>query len=241
MKNPSLRCSALLLLLLAAAAACSRAPASMEQRRAEMVRTQVLLRGIDDPRIQAAFRTVPREEYVLPQFREHAYDDVEAPIGYEQTIDRAYENALMLKALKLSPEDVVLEVGTGSGYLASIMAQLAKQVFTIDIDPRFAKEAAARVARLGYGNITVKEGDGFVGWPEHAPFNAIVMTCSPPQIPKPLIEQLSGGGRIVLPLGGDERFQELVLYVKRNGRLVEQTRLSPAEFVPMQGIIKQKP
>lgn len=241
MKITPLRAGALLLLLLASAAACSRGQRSLEEQRAEMVRAQILQRGIDDPRIQAAFRTVPREEYVLPQFRDHAHDDVEAPIGYEQTIDRAYENALMLRALKLSPTDVVLEVGTGSGYLASIMAQLAKQVFTIDIDPRFAKEAAARVARLGYANITVKEGDGFVGWPEHAPFNAIVMTCSPPEIPKPLIAQLAEGGRIVLPLGGDERFQELVLYVKRNGRLEEQTRLSPTEFVPMQGLIKQKP
>ncbi len=241
MKIPSLRASALLLLLLAAPAACSKAPVSMEEQRAKMVREQIKQRGIDVLGIQAAFHAVPREEYVLPQFRDHAYDDVEAPIGYEQTIDRAYENALMLKALKLSPDDVVLEVGTGSGYLASIMAQLAKHVYTIDIDPRFAKEAAARVARLGYANITVQEGDGFVGWPEHAPFNAIVMTCSPPEIPKPLIEQLSEGGRIVLPLGGDERFQELVLYVKRNGKLEELTRLSPTEFVPMQGLIKQKP
>ena len=241
MKITPLRAGALLLLLLASAAACSRGQRSLEEQRAEMVRAQILQRGIDDPRIQAAFRTVPREEYVLPQFRDHAHDDVEAPIGYEQTIDRAYENALMLRALKLSPTDVVLEVGTGSGYLASIMAQLAKQVFTIDIDPRFAKEAAARVARLGYANITVKEGDGFCRMAGARPVQRHRDDLQPAGDPETADRAAGRGGRIVLPLGGDERFQELVLYVKRNGRLEEQTRLSPTEFVPMQGLIKQKP
>jgi protein-L-isoaspartate(D-aspartate) O-methyltransferase len=217
---------------------CRGAPASYETQRAEMVQHQLIQRGVADERILAAFRSVPREEFVLPSVREHAYDDIEAPIGHGQSIDRAYENALMLQALALTPSDRVLEVGTGSGYLASLMSQLAAQVATIEIDPALAQEAQVRLARLGYGRVAVRVGDGFLGWPERAPFDAIVLTCSPPVIPQPLIEQLAEGGRLVLPFGGEKRFQELVLYRKIRGQLSESRRLAPTEFVPMEGTIR---
>lgn len=233
--------SVIVVLTIGSLIACSHQTTSPEQQREEMIRTQIIQRGINDEQILRAFREVPREQYVLPKFKDHAYDDNETPIGYEQTLDRPYENALMIKALNLKPSDRVLEVGTGSGYLSSLLSRIVTEVYSIDLDPRFVREASERTLRLGYQNVHIKQADGFLGWPEHAPFNAMIMTCSPDAIPKPLIEQLAEGGHIVLPIGGEQRFQELVLFQKRDGKLTEEARLLPAEFVPMQGIIKQKP
>ncbi|MBN1283468.1 MAG: protein-L-isoaspartate(D-aspartate) O-methyltransferase [Proteobacteria bacterium] len=202
-----------------------------------MVRTQIEGRGITGSEIIRAFLAVPREEFVIAPYKERAYEDNEAPIGYEQSLDRPYENALMIHALNIRPASRVLEVGTGSGYLASLIAQIAKEVYTIEIVPEIADMARGHIARLGYDNIIVKTGDGFIGWPEHAPFDAIVMTASPNRVPKPLEEQLAEGGRIVLPMGGTEKFQLLVLFEKKGGKLVERAKLMPAVFVPMQGII----
>ncbi len=220
--------------------ACSQKPKGFEDQRAEMVRLQLKQRGITDPAILKAFMTVPREEYVLPNFRNNSYDDVEAPIGHGQSLDRPYENAFMIRALALTPHDRVLEVGTGSGYLASLMSRIAKDVYSIEIEHPLAQESAERVRRLGYDNVHIKEGDGFIGWPENAPFDAIVMTASPSEVPKPLAQQLAEGGRILLPLGGTKKFQELVLYEKKDGVLLGPKMLAPTEFVPMKGKILEQ-
>ena len=205
-----------------------------------MVRVQLELRGIKDPAILKAFGAVPREEFVLPRFRRLAYDDLEVPIGHGQTLDRPYEDAFMIEALGLSDHDKVLEVGTGSGYLTAIMSKIVKEVYTIEIVPELAKEAGEHLTRLGFANAHVKAGDGYLGWPEHAPFDAIILTASPPHIPQPLVQQLAEGGRLLLPLGGKERFQELMLYTKRSGRLEETRRLAPTTFVPMKGKVLEE-
>ena len=218
---------------------CSK-PQDFAKQRKAMVEQQVLWRGITDKRVLGALLTVPREEFVLPQYRDKAYADLEVPIGEEQTLDRPYEDAFIMQAMKISPSDKTLEVGTGGGYLTALMAQIAKEVYTIEIVPTLAETARERLSRLGYRNIFTKIGDGFLGWPEHAPFNAIVLTCSPPELPKPLIEQLAEGGRIVLPLGGERKFQELLLYTKQNGKLEGPEHLAPATFVPMKGKILEE-
>ena len=225
-------------LLLSLQGSCSK-PKSLEEQRAKMVRTQIKNRGIKDEAILKAFGAVPREEYVIEKYREHAYDDLEAPSGFGQSLNRPFENAIMIRALDLGPGDRVLEVGTGSGYLASLIAKVAKEVYTIEIEPDIAEDARQRLKRLGYGNITVKTGDGFIGWVEHAPFDAIIMAASPNRVPAPLKKQLAEGGRLVLPLGGTEKFQQLVLFIKKNGRMVEKMKLSPTSFVPMKGIIEK--
>jgi protein-L-isoaspartate(D-aspartate) O-methyltransferase len=214
---------------------CTGRPPTLQEQRDQMIHQQLAQRGVKDTRLLEAFRATPREEYILPSYREHAYDDVEAPIGHGQSIDRPYENAIMLQALDLKPSDRVLEVGTGSGYLASLMSKLAGEVFTIEIDCAIADEAKARILRLAIERTQVRCGDGYLGWPEQAPFNAIVLTASPSEIPQPLIEQLAEGGRLVLPLGGTKRFQELKLYEKKEGKLVEIRGISHTEFVPMKG------
>ncbi|MFA4873963.1 MAG: protein-L-isoaspartate(D-aspartate) O-methyltransferase [bacterium] len=243
MKRPSLSAVLIItaaIIAAASASACSQKPKPFALQRADMVKYQLKQRGITDPAILNAFMSVPREEYVLPSFRDHTYDDVEAPSGFGQSLDRPYENAVMLRALVLKPTDRVLEVGTGSGYLSSLMSRIARDVYTIEIEGPIAQDATERVRRLGYENVHVKQGDGFLGWPEYAPFNAIVMTCSPPELPKPLVEQLAEGGRIVLPLGGTEKFQELVMYEKKEGKLIGPRPLAPTEFVPMKGKILDK-
>lgn len=210
-----------------------------EKARNNMVRTQLELRGIREPLLLDAFRTVPREKFVLPRYREHAYDDVETPIGFGQSLDRPYENAMMLKTLGLAPGDRVLEIGTGVGYFAALMSHIAKEVFTIEIEPAIADTARANLEALDYANIKVKTGDGFMGWPEYAPFDAIIMACSPDRVPDPLAEQLKEGGHILLPLGGTKKFQELVLYTKKDGKLIELRRLGPTEFSPMKGKVME--
>jgi protein-L-isoaspartate(D-aspartate) O-methyltransferase len=202
-----------------------------------MVRGQLELRGIKDQAILKAFGAVPREEFVLPRFRHLAYDDLEVPIGHGQTLDRPYEDAFMVQALALSAKDKVLEIGTGSGYLTAIMSKIAKEVYSIEIVPELAREAEENLSRLGSDNTHIKAGDGYLGWPEQAPFDAIILTASPPHIPQPLVQQLADGGRLLLPLGGKERFQELMLYTKRSGRLEKTRRLAPTTFVPMKGKI----
>lgn len=200
-----------------------------------MVRTQIEQRGITDHKILAAFNSVPREEFVLPEFRNRAYDDLEVPLGFGQTLDRPYEDALIISALDIQPADRVLEVGTGSGYLSALMSGLAMDVYTIEIEPPIAALAKSNFKKLAMSNVHPKTGDGFIGWPEFAPFNAIILTCSPDKVPEPLIGQLAEGGRLILPIGGTKKFQELILYKKTGGRFVESRRLSPTTFVPMKG------
>lgn len=216
---------------------CSKSEVSPDDRRAEMVRSQIAARGITDRRVLAAYSAVPRERFVLPRYRDRAYDDLEVPFGHGETLDRPYESALMVAALALTPSDRVLHIGTGAGYAPAILSRLAKEVYTIEIVPEIARDADARLRALGYDNVHLRVGDGYLGWPEHAPFDAILFATSPPRIPAPLVEQLAEGGRMLLPLGGSERFQELVLFRKQDGNLVEQKRLAPTTFSPMKGKI----
>jgi protein-L-isoaspartate(D-aspartate) O-methyltransferase len=234
------RSSVLFLAAIAVCVSCKGGHEPLAKRRADMVKEQLLWRGITDKAVIRAFEAVPREHFILPQYRDRSYDDIEAPIAFGETLDRPYENARMLQSLELKPTDKVLEIGTGTGYVSALMSKVVQQVYTIEIEPTYADEARKNFAALGYKNIEVKTGDGFLGWPEHAPFDAILMVCSPPHIPKPLEEQLAEGGRFLLPLGGDEKFQELVLFMKKDGKLVEQRRLSHTEFAPMKGIIREE-
>ncbi len=227
-------------IVVACGPSCTRKPKTLEEQRAEMVERQIEMRGITEGTILKAFDTVPREEFVIEKFREHAYDDVEAPSGFGQSLDRPYENALMIKALDIGPGERVLEVGTGAGYLASLLSRIAGEVYSIEIEPEIAEDARQRLKRLGYDNVEVKTGDGFLGWPEHAPFDAIVMAASPNRVPEPLKKQLAEGGRIVLPLGGAEKFQVLTLFEKVDGKLVKKAEITPTTFVPMKGIIEKK-
>ncbi|KAF0181626.1 MAG: protein-L-isoaspartate(D-aspartate) O-methyltransferase [Limisphaerales bacterium] len=189
-------------------------------------------RGIKDARVLAAMRTVPRHEFVPEDVRFSAYDDRPLPIGHGQTISQPFIVAFMTEQLKPQPTDKVLEVGTGSGYQAAVLSGLVKAVFTIEIVEPLAKRAAAGLHRLGYTNVLVRAGDGYQGWPEHAPFDAIIVTCAPDRIPQPLVEQLKEGGRMIIPVGPEGGLQELYLLEKRGGELKQQAVL-PVRFVPM--------
>lgn len=189
-------------------------------------------RGIKDERVLTAMHTVPRHEFVPLEHRKNAYEDQPLPIGHHQTISQPFIVALMTEQLKPQPTDKVLEIGTGSGYQAAILAGLVKEVFTIEIVEPLAKRAETDLRRLGYTNVFVKDGDGYKGWPEHAPFDAIIVTCAPDQVPQPLIEQLRDGGRMIIPVGPDGGMQELFLLEKRGGE-VKQRAVLPVRFVPM--------
>jgi protein-L-isoaspartate(D-aspartate) O-methyltransferase len=189
--------------------------------------------GVRNPRVLAAMRTVPRHEFMPLNLRPKAYTDASWSIGYGQTISPPFVVAYMTEVLDPRPTDRVLEVGTGSGYQAAILSVLAKEVFSIEIVEPLATAAAKRVKSLGYTNVTTKLGDGYLGWPEHAPFDKIIVTCSPENVPRPLIEQLKEGGRMLIPLG--ERYhQDIYLLEKRDGRLLREP-LIPTFFVPMTG------
>ena len=199
-----------------------------------MVEQQLRPREIRDERVLAAMTKVPREEFVPENMRTQAYADSALPIGHDQTISQPFIVAFMTEQLRPKPTDRVLEVGTGSGYQAAVMAELVKDVYTIEIVEPLAKEASARLARLGYKNAHVKVGDGFQGWPEVAPFDSIIVTCAPDKVPQPLTQQLKDGGRMIVPVGTTMMDQQLYLLEKRNGELA-QTAILPVRFVPMIG------
>jgi protein-L-isoaspartate(D-aspartate) O-methyltransferase len=206
--------------------------------REKMVETQIKARGVKDPRVLSALRKVERDRFVPEEYLNSAYADQPLPIGEGQTISQPYIVALMTELLDLKGDEKVLEIGTGSGYQAAILAELAKEVYTIEIVESLASMANKRLLALGYQNIKVKVGDGYLGWPEAAPFDAIIVTAAPDHIPKPLIEQLKEGGRMVLPVG--TYAQELKKIVKRSGK-IETTDVIPVVFVPMTGEgVKQK-
>ncbi len=208
-------------------------------RRARMVETQILARGVRDPRVLAAMREVPRHLFVEPSVRDQAYEDHPLPIGHNQTVSQPYIVALMTELLELAPKEKVLEIGTGSGYQSAVLGKLAAQVYTIEILPDLASAAAERLKKLGYDNVAVKEGDGYRGWPEKAPFDGIIVTAAPERIPQPLIDQLAPGGRMVIPVGGF--FQELKVFSKdANGKIAEKDIL-PVRFVPMTGEVEKTP
>jgi protein-L-isoaspartate(D-aspartate) O-methyltransferase len=179
-------------------------------QRAMMVERQLRARGIRDPAVLAAMREVPREEFVPPELAGHACDDNPLPIGEGQTISQPYMVAYMTEALEPRPADRVLEVGTGSGYAAAVLSRVVAEVYTVERIAVLAEAARERLGRLGYANIHVHDGDGSLGWAEHAPYDAIVVTAGAPQVPQPLLDQLAIGGRLVVPVGPDLRLQTLV-------------------------------
>jgi protein-L-isoaspartate(D-aspartate) O-methyltransferase len=217
-----------------AASGCGQKAPSVSDfaaQRQRMVEQQLKPRGIKDERVLAAMAKVRREEFVPADQRADAYQDGPLPIGYDQTISQPYIVAFMTEQLRLKPGDRVLEIGSGSGYQAAILAELVADVYTIEIVEPLAKTAEATLQRLGYKNVHLKAGDGYKGWPEEAPFDAIIVTCAPDKVPQPLMDQLKDRGRIVIPVG--ERFaQQLYLLEKQNGQLKESVTL-PVRFVPM--------
>jgi protein-L-isoaspartate(D-aspartate) O-methyltransferase len=228
------RFSQWLLVATLAATACGQRPTSESDfavERQRMVERQLKARDIKDERVLAAMAKVPREAFVPPESRDASYEDGPLPIGYGQTISQPYIVAFMTQQLRPKPNDRVLEIGTGSGYQAAVLAELVSEVYSIEIVEPLAKGAEATLARFGYKNVHVKVADGYKGWPEAAPFDAIIVTCAPDKIPKPLTDQLKDGGRMVIPVG--ERFaQQLYLLEKKNGQLKESVTL-PVRFVPM--------
>ncbi len=204
--------------------------------REAMVRDQLAASGrdISHPGVLRAMSKVPRHELVPPSLRGSAYNDHPLPIGYDQTISQPFIVAFMTQALDPKKEDRVLEIGTGSGYQAAVLAELVREVYTIEIVEPLAARASRDLRRLGYTNILVRHGDGYQGWADAAPFDAIIVTCAPDHVPRPLIEQLREGGRIVIPVGPSSGPQELVLLVKRDGQVRRQSVL-PVRFVPMTG------
>jgi protein-L-isoaspartate(D-aspartate) O-methyltransferase len=196
-------------------------------------------RSITDARVLAVMRRVPRHEFVPEPLRRRAYDDGALPIGYGQTISQPYVVAFMTEQLRLQPTDRVLEIGTGSGYQAAVLSGLVAEVFTLEIVEPLARRAAADLLRLGCANVCVRAGDGREGWPEAAPFEAILVTCAPSRVPPPLVAQLKDGGRMIIPVGPLEQ-QELVLLHKQGG-VLEQREVLSVRFVPMTGGEKNIP
>lgn len=202
--------------------------------RERMVENQIINRGVNDPAVLAAMKTVPRHEFVPDDFVSQAYRDHPLPIGYGQTISQPFIVALMTEALNLEKGDRVLEIGTGSGYQAAILAALDTQVYTIEIIPELAQEAEDRLINLGYANIEVLNADGYFGWEDQAPFDAVIVTAAPDHLPQLLIQQLSEGGRMIIPIGPIGAVQTLWLFESSGGEL-KAMNLGPVSFVPLTG------
>lgn len=201
-----------------------------------MMEGQIVARGIKDTRVLAALRDTPRHEFVPEALRDQAYQDHPLPIGFRQTISQPYIVALMSEVLELSGDEIVLEIGTGSGYQAAVLGRLAKEVYTIEIVPELGERAERDLARLGFLNVHVRVGDGYQGWPEHAPFDAIIVTAAPQQVPQPLVDQLAVGGRMVLPVG---RWNQELVLLRRTSRGIEREKVIDVRFVPMVGEAQQ--
>ncbi|RCS41288.1 protein-L-isoaspartate(D-aspartate) O-methyltransferase [Bremerella cremea] len=204
-----------------------------EAARNQLVDTAIVANGVKDPRVIQSIRDTQRHEFVSAPQRAQAYYDMALPIGEDQTISSPFIVAYMTESLETKPTDKVLEIGTGSGYQAAVLSPLVKDVYSIEIKEVLGRKAARTLQRLGYDNVHTKVGDGYLGWPEHAPFDKIIVTCSPENVPQPLVDQLREGGRMVIPVG--ERYQQtLVLFTKKDGKL-EADPLRPTLFVPMTG------
>ena len=203
----------------------------VRERRLDMVERQIRERGVVDERVLEVMRTVPRERFVPPDAARHAYEDTPLAIGFGQTISQPYIVAYMTEALDVQPRHRVLEIGTGSGYQAAVLGQLAREVYTIEIVSGLARTASSVLAELGYSNVHVREGDGYAGWPEQAPFDRIIVTAAPDEIPQPLIDQLAPGGRLVIPVGSQGETQWMTI-VERTGAGVVERRTIPVQFVP---------
>lgn len=211
---------------------------SYKQKREEMVRESIEGRGVKDKAVLKAMRTVKRHLFVPPDQAAYAYEDHPLPIGSGQTISQPYMVAYMTEVIKPTPQMKVLEVGTGNGYQAAVLAEIVKQVYTIEIIPELGQSAATRLKKLGYDNVQVKVGNGYHGWEEHAPYDAIVVTAAAEKVPPPLVEQLKDGGRMVIPIGPQFRTQSLLLIEKKNGK-ISTKKLMPVVFVPFTGGDKQ--
>lgn len=240
MKYPRFTICLVFAVLLAAMAGCTKASddSSYSAARYEMVRRQIEARGIVDERLLEAMRRVERHLFVPQPYTPQAYADQPLPIGESQTISQPYIVAVMTELLALDGTEKVLEIGTGSGYQAAILGELAKEVYTIEIVKPLGLRATRLLDSLEYKNIKVRIGDGYIGWEEHAPFDAIILTAAPPKIPQPLLDQLAESGRLVAPVG--ESYQMLQLVEKIDGRLVYHD-IVPVRFVPMTGKAQQEP
>lgn len=234
----------LLVLAMIAAAAGGVASAQEEDAlaaaRARMVDEQIRARGVRQPEVLAAMAAVPRHLFVPESQRDQAYEDKPLPIEYNQTISQPYIVALMTELLDLTGKEKVLEIGTGSGYHSAVLSRVADEVYTIEILEPLAHRAAVRLRHLGFGNVHVREGDGYDGWPEEAPFDAIILTAAPPRLPQPLLDQLKVGGRMVVPVG--DYLQDLSLVIKTGPgpNDFEKKRIAPVRFVPMTGEVQQQ-
>jgi protein-L-isoaspartate(D-aspartate) O-methyltransferase len=239
MNRPSIAASvacAAILLSAFARAGCSSAERDYGKMRERMVIDQIAARDIHDARVIAAMRKVPRHLFVPYTLRSLAYQDGPLPIGSGQTISQPYIVALMTASLELKGHEKVLEIGTGSGYQAAVLAEIVDTVYTIEILPELAERAKALLDTLGYRNVRVRAGDGFYGWPTAAPFDGIIVTAAAPRLPEPLVAQLKLGGRLVIPVG--EEWQELEIYVKK-AKGLELISTLPVRFVPMKGKIRE--
>ena len=199
-------------------------------KRERMVTEQIAARGVNDARVLDAMRKVERHLFVPKELEAIAYADEPLPIGHGQTISQPYIVAYMTEAASLKPTDRVLEIGTGSGYQAAILAEIVKEVYTIEVSEALYQAAEKRLAGLGYKNVHFRTGDGYAGWPEEAPFDAVIITAAPPEIPEAVVEQLKAGGRMVVPVG--DFFQELCLITKKESGF-DRRSLLPVRFVPM--------
>jgi protein-L-isoaspartate(D-aspartate) O-methyltransferase len=206
-----------------------------ESKRQAMVETQIEARGVVDSRVLAAMTKVKRHLFVPQHMRLHAYEDSALPIEKNQTISQPYIVGLMTELAHIKPGDKVLEVGTGSGYQAAILAEIVKEVYSIEIIKELSDQAGERLKKLGYKNIELKHGDGYMGWPQQAPYDAILVTAAAPEIPQELVKQLKAGGRMVIPLG--DFFQELYVIIKNSDGSITQQHIIPVRFVPM---VKEK-
>jgi protein-L-isoaspartate(D-aspartate) O-methyltransferase len=215
------------------------ADVEMTVQRSRMVKEQIIRRGIKDEKVLEVMKKIPRHRFVDDSLKNRAYGDHPLPIGEGQTISQPYIVALMTEALKLRPSDRVLEIGTGSGYQAAVLAEIVKEVYTIEIRERLAKRAGELLDKLGYKNIKIKYADGYFGWDEHAPFDAIIVTASANHIPPPLIKQLNEGGKLIIPLGSTLYYQTLTLATKKEGELDVEQMIGVA-FVPMVGEMQKK-
>ena len=204
-----------------------------QRLRAQMVETEIAARDVSDPAVLAALRTVPRHRFAPNHPPELTYSDRPLPIGHEQTISQPYIVARMTELVHPDSTDRVLEIGTGSGYQAAVLAEIVDSVFTVEIISELGRTARARLDTLGYGNVRVRIGDGYKGWPVHAPFDAIVVTAAPETIPPPLIDQLAPGGRMIVPVGPTGRTQQLTLVTKSKEGEVSKRTLAPVRFVPL--------
>jgi protein-L-isoaspartate(D-aspartate) O-methyltransferase len=200
--------------------------------RKEMINNQIVNRGIRNQLTIKAMQKVPRHLFVSPEYTNRAYEDNPLPIGYNQTISQPFIVAYMTELAKPAKWKKVLEIGTGSGYQAAVLAEIVDTVYTIEIIPELAKEAATRLAKLGYKNIITKTGDGYNGWKEHAPFDVIMVTAADDHIPQPLLDQLAENGRLIMPVGLPSSAQQIVLAIRNNGK-IERSKLAMVRFVPL--------